>query len=116
MMIIVNDLDSLSRFKCIKEFYTHNIKILRASDLSSYFKVKEYIEENNVTLKELFDSVYKDSVCLKVTSDDVTKEFYILADAAKYMEVSPATVYYAHNNKNEMIRRRKGGTKVFYIF
>ena len=85
------------------------------SDLSSYLQVKEYIERNNVALKDLFDSVCKDSVCLKVTSDGVMKEFYTLADAARYMEVSPATVYYANKNKNETIRRRKGGTKVFYI-
>ena len=91
------------------------IKMIRASNLNSYVKVKEYIAKNNVTLMDLYDSVDKGSIHLKVTADCVTKELYTLADAARYMAVSSATMSYANARKNETIRRRKGGVKVFYI-
>ena len=64
---------------------------------------------------DLYDSVGKGSIHLKVTADGVTEEFYTVADPARYMGVPLAMMHYANLKKNETIRRRKGGVKVFYI-
>ena len=64
------------------------IKMIKVRDLNPYVKVSEYIEKNNVTLMDLYDLVGKGRIALKVTADGVTKEFYTLADADRYMETT----------------------------
>ena len=50
-----------------------------------------------------------------VESNGVSKKFYSLASAAHYMNVSLATIDYAHAKKRDTIRKMKGKTKVFYL-
>ena len=38
-----------------------------------------------------------------------------LKDVANDIEVSRETLVYAHKNRRQLITRRKGGIKVFYI-
>ena len=89
--------------------------MLTLRDLETYLKVKDYMEESDISINELIESMDCKRVPLKVSHDGRTKKFYFLAFAARYMGVSLATVYYAYSEKNNTVVRRKGGSKVFYI-
>ena len=89
--------------------------MLTLRDLETYLMVKDYMEENNTNMEEILESMSCKKVPIAVTCDGVTKKFYSLAFAARYMGVSLPTVYYSHSKKSDTIVRRKGGSKVFYI-
>ena len=90
--------------------------MLTLRDLETYLMVRDYMEENNVNIEELIESMDCKKVPISVTCDGVTRKFYSLAFAAKYMGVPLPTVYYEYGKKGDMIVRRKGGRKVFYIY
>ena len=102
--------------KCfiLDEFYTP-IKMLTLRDLEAYLKVKDYMEENDISIEELIESLDCKKVPLEVSHDGITKKFYSLAFAARYMRVSLPTLYYSYSKKSSTVVRRKGGLKVFNI-
>ena len=73
------------------------------------------MEENDISIDELIESMDCKKVPLKVSPDGRTKEFYSLAFAARYMRVSLPTLYYSYSKKSSTVVRRKGGPKVFNI-
>ena len=83
--------------KCfiLNEFYTL-IKMLTLRDLETYLKVKDYMEENDISIEELIESLDCKKVPLKVSHDEITKKFYSLAFAARYMRVSLPALYYSY--------------------
>ena len=89
--------------------------MLTLRDLETYLKVRDYMEENDITIDELIESMDCRKVPLKVSHDGRTKKFYSLAFAARYMGVSLATVYYAYSKTSNTIVKRRGGSKAFYI-
>ena len=89
--------------------------MLKLKDLETYLMVKDYIEDKGVTAEEIIESMDCKKIPRKVSHDGITKKFYCLAFAARYMGVSLANLYCNHNNKRSTIVRRKGGTKVFEI-
>ena len=89
------------------------LKLLK--ELEAYIKVKDYIEENNVKIEDLLESFDTKCVHVTVESNGVSKKFYYLTSVAHYMNVSLATIYYAHAKKRDTIRKMKGEMKVFYL-
>ena len=73
------------------------------------------MEENDISIDELIESMDCKKVPLKVSHDGRTKKFYSLAFAARYMRVSLPTLYYSYSKKSSPVVRRKGGHKVFSI-
>ena len=84
-------------------------------DLETYLKVKYYMEENDVSIEELIESLDCKKVPLKVSHDGITKKFYSLAFAARFMRASLPTLYYSYSKKSSSVVRRKDGPKVFDI-
>ena len=89
--------------------------MLTLRDLEIYLMVKDYIEENDISIEELLESMDCKKVPVTVMCDGVMKKFYFLSSAARYMGVSLPTVYYAHSKKSDTIVRRKDGRKVFML-
>ena len=89
--------------------------MLTLKELEGYIKVKDYIEENNVKIEDLLESINTKCVHITVESNGVSKKFYSLASAAHYMNLSLATIYHTHAKKRDTIRKMKGETKVFYL-
>ena len=83
--------------------------------LETYVMVKDYMYENGIQIDELLESMNFRKVCITVRCDGETEKFYSLPFAARYMGVSLPTIHYAHSKRSETMRRRKGGTKVFYV-
>ena len=77
--------------------------------------VKDYMEENVISIEEPLEFMNCKKVPITVMCDGVMKKFYSLSFAARYMGVSLPTVYYAHSKKSDTIVRRKDGMKVFYV-
>ena len=73
------------------------------------------MEENDIDIEELLKSMNCKKIPVTITCDGVTKKFYSLAFAARYMGVPLPTIYCAHFNKSEIVVRKKGGVKVFFI-
>ena len=73
--------------------------MLMLRDLETYLKVKDYMEENDVSIEELTGSLDCRKVSLKVSHDGITKKFYSLAFAVRYMGVYPPTLYYSYSKK-----------------
>ena len=86
-------------------------------DLETYLKIKDYIEEDNVTIEDLLKSLNDKLIQVTVDCDGVSKKFYSLASAASYMNVLLLTIYYAYSKKRDTIRKMKGKTiyKVYHI-
>ena len=95
--------------KCfiLDEFYTP-MKMLTLRDLETYLKVKDCMEENDISIEELIESLDCKKFPLKVSHDGITKKFYSLAFAARYMRVSLPTLYYSYSKKSNTVVRRKG--------
>ena len=89
--------------------------MLTLRNLETYLKVKDYMEENDISVEELIESMDCKKVPLKVSHDGRTKKFYSLVFAAIYMGVSLPTLYYSYSKKSSTVVRRKGGPKVFNI-
>ena len=73
------------------------------------------MEENDISIEQLIESLDCKKVPLKVSHDGITKKFYTRAFAAKYMRVSLPTLYYSYSKKSSTVVRRKGEPKVFNI-
>ena len=84
-------------------------------DLETYLKVKDYMEENDISTEELIESLDCKKVPLKVSHDGITKKFYSLAFAPRYMRVSLPTLYYSYSKKSGTVVRRKDGPLVFKV-
>ena len=83
----------------------------RSKNIESYFKVKEYMEKNNVNdIDSLANS-------LMIVKDENGNErtFYSLSSAAKFNGVSFATMHYVHKNRRTRISKRVGRQKTFKI-
>ena len=91
------------------------MKMLTLRDLETYLKVKDYMEEKDITAEEIIESMDCEKVPLNVSHDGITKKFYTLAFAARYMGVSLSTLRYAHSKKSSTVVRRKGGPNVFNL-
>ena len=74
--------------------------MLTLKDLETYLKVKDYTEENDISVDELIESMDCKKVPPKVSHDGRTKKVYSLAFAARYMRVSLPTLYYSHSKKS----------------
>ena len=83
-------------------------------DLETYIKVKDYIEDNNVTIEDLLRSFDDRFIQVVVNCDGVSKRLYSLSSAANYMGVSFPTIKYAYSKRKDTIRKMKGEPKVFY--
>ena len=84
-------------------------------DLETYLMIRDYIEKEDMMAEEIIESMDCGKVLLKVSHDGITKKFYSLASAVRYMGVSLATLHYVHSKKNDTVVRRKGRSKVFNI-
>ena len=84
-------------------------------DLETYLRVKDYIEENDVTIEDLLRSFSDRIIPVMVNCDGVLMKFYSLASVANYMGVSLVTVNYAYSKRRDTIRKMKGRTKFFRV-
>ena len=84
-------------------------------DLETYLRVKDYMEENDVTIEDLLRAFDDRIIPVTVNCDGVSKKFDSLASLANYMGVSLATVNYAYSKRRDTIRKMKGRTKVFHV-
>ena len=85
------------------------------NNLQTYIKVKDYIEENGIIIEDLLRSFDDKVIPVMVSRDGVSKKFYSLYSAAKYMDVSLANVKYSHCKEKDTVRKRKGDPKVYYV-
>ena len=85
------------------------------NDLQTYVKVKDYIEENDITIEDLLRSFDDKVIPVMVSRDGVSKNFYSLYSAAKYMDVSLANVKYSYSKGKDTVRKRKGDPRVYYV-
>ena len=105
----------MSNYGIKLKMFPHIYKMVTLKDLETYLKVKDYIEESNVTIEDLLKSLNDKLIPVTVDCDGVSKKFYSLASAASYMNVSLSTINYAYWKKRDTIRKMKGKTKVNYI-
>ena len=89
--------------------------MLTLKDLETYIIVKDYMDKNDIGIEELLEKVNCMKIPITVRTDGEMKKFYSLLFAARYKGVSLPTVHYKYSKKSETIRRKKGGTKVFYV-
>ena len=73
------------------------------------------MEENNVTIEDMLGSLDRKFVQVMVDLHGVSKKFYSLSSAAKYMDVSLSTIKYSYSKKRDTIRKMKGEPKVFFV-
>ena len=85
------------------------------NDLQTYIKVKDTIDENGATIDDLLRSYDDKGISVMVSEDGVSKKFYSLYSAAKYMDVSLANVRYSYSKGKNTVRNRKGGSKVYNV-
>ena len=89
--------------------------MLKLRDLETYLMVKDFMGENDINIEEPIRSINCKKIPVKITCDGITKKFYSVAFAARYMGVSLPMIYYAHNSNNEAVVRKEGGVKVFFL-
>ena len=59
--------------------------MLTLRDLETYLMVKDYMEENDISIEELLESINCKKVPITVMCDGAMKKFYSLSFAARYM-------------------------------
>ena len=97
------------------EKFSHTCKMVKLKDLEAYIKVRDYMEENSVTTEDMLGSLDRKFVQVTVDLNGVSKKFYSLYSAAKYMDVSLSTIRYSYSQKRDSIRKMKGEPKVFFV-
>ena len=89
---------------------------ISSKEFETYLRIKEFIERNGYEEADLRKMVRDREPPLIIHSDDMEpKRYECLTDAANDIKVLKQTLKYAFKNKRALIRRRKGGAKVFYI-
>ena len=66
-------------------------------------------------IEDLLRSFDDKGIPVMVSRDGVSKKFYSLYSAAKYMDVSLANVKYSYSKGKDTVRKRKGDPKVSYL-
>ena len=84
-------------------------------DIETYIRLKDYIEDNDVKIEDLFRSFNDKLIQVMVNCDGVSKKFYSLSSTANYMGVSFPAMKYAYFKRRDTIRKMKGEPKVFYV-
>ena len=81
----------------VPPWFSRRYKMVKLRDLEAYVKVKDYIEKNNVTIEDMLGSLDRKFVKVTVDLNGVSKKFYSLSSAAKYMDVSLSTIRYSYS-------------------
>ena len=81
------------------------------NDLQTYIKVKDYIEENDITIEDLLRSFDDKVIPVMVSRDGISKKFYSLHSAAKHMGVSLARVKYSKSKGRRYSKEEERGSK-----
>ena len=92
---------------------------LREKNSKFTLRVKEFIEKNDYEEADLTKKIRDrrpTRIPLIIRSDDMEpKKYECLTDAANDIKVPRETLTYAYENRRQLITRRKGGVKVFYM-
>ena len=95
------------------------IKWIMRKEFEAYLRVKEFMEKNSYDEADLRKKIWDRRparIPLIICSDDMElKEYEHLKDTANDIKVPRETLIYAYENRRQLITRRKGGVKVFYI-
>ena len=96
-----------------------NLKWITRKEFKAYLRVKEFIEKNNyeeVDLRKKIQDRRPTRIPLITRSSDMElKKYECIMVAVKDMKVPRETLIYTYENRRQLITRRKGGVKVFYI-
>ena len=88
-------------------------------EFEAYLRVKEFMEKSDYDEPDLRNKIRdKRPACIPliICSDYMEpKEYERLTDAANDIKVPRETLIYAYENRRQLITRRIGGVKVFYI-
>ena len=84
-------------------------------DFEAYLRVRDYMVGNDHTFEDILKDFDNRIITITTSCDGVRKKIYSLASVANYMGVSSATVKYAYSKRRDMIRKKKGSTKVFHV-
>ena len=95
-------------------------KWITRKEFEAYLRVKEFIEKNNYEEADLRkksrDRMLLTRIPLIIRSDDMEpRKYELLKDEANDIKVPRETLIYAYENRRQLITRRKGRAKVFYI-
>ena len=96
-----------------------DLKWITRKEFEAYLRVKEFMEKNNydeADLRKKIRDTRPACIPLITRSDDMEpRKYERLKDAANGIGVSRETFIHAYENRRQLITRRKGGVKVFYI-
>ena len=95
------------------------IKWITRKEFEAYLRVKEFMEKNGFDEADLRKKIRNRRparIPLLICSNDMElKEYKHLTDTANDIKVPRETLIYAYENRRQLITRRKGGVKFFYI-
>ena len=96
-----------------------DLKWITRKEFEAYLRVKEFNGKNDYKEADLRKKIRDrrpTRIPLIIRSDDMKpKKYERLTDAANDIKVPRETLMYAYENRRQLITRRKGGVKVFYI-
>ena len=96
-----------------------NLKWIMQKEFEEYLSVKEFMELNDFNESDLRKKIGERRpipISLKISSDNMEpKRYEWLTNAANNIKVPKKTLIYVYENRRELITRRKGRVKVFYI-
>ena len=97
-----------------------DLKWITRKEFEMYLRVKEFSGKNDyeeADLREkIRDRMLLTRIPLIIRSDDMEpRKYERLKDVASDIKVPRETLIYAYENRRQLITRRKGRVKVFYI-
>ena len=96
-----------------------DLKWITRKEFEVYLRVKEFIEKNNydeADLRKKIQNRRPARIPLIIRSNDMEpREYERLKNAANDIKVPREALIYAYENRRQLITRRKGRAKVFYI-
>ena len=95
-----------------------NLKWITRKEFEAYLRVKEFMEKNDHDEADLRKKIRdrRPAQIPLIHSDDMKlRKCECLKDAANDIKVPRETLIYAYENRRQLISRRKGRVKVFYI-
>ena len=96
-----------------------DLKWITRKEFEAYLRVKEFMEKNDYDEANLRKKIRdRRPACIPLTirsNDMEPRNYEHLKHAANDIKVPRETLIYAYENRRQLITRRKGGVKVFYI-
>ena len=96
-----------------------DLKWITRKEFEAYVRVKEFMEKNNYDEADLRNSIRErrpTRIPLIIRSDDMEpRKYECLTDTANDIKVPRESLIYAYENRRQLITKRKGRVKVFYI-